>query len=77
MFKKIRTTVHSSGRVETTEPLAWLTESSVEEDMNRQRRLLRDKAMRFGRISTVEQTLTTLAVVYATGTVDVYQWVAE
>lgn len=45
--------------------------------MNRQRRLLRDKAMRFGRISTVEQTLTTLAVVYATGTVDVYQWVAE
>lgn len=32
MFKKIRTTVHSSGCVETTEPLAWLTESSVEED---------------------------------------------
>lgn len=76
MFKKIRTTVHSSGSVETTEPLAWLDESSVQADMAQERRNLRQKAMTLGRISTVEETMTSLVVVYTTGTVVVFQWIA-
>lgn len=77
MFKKIRITVDSIGQVETSEPLAWLNASSVEADRAQQRRKLRQEAMGLGKISAVEETMTSLVVVYTGGTVVIYQWIAE
>lgn len=76
MFQKIRTTVRSNGRVEREEGLAYLHESSVQEDMARERRALRNRGPE-GRVANVEHTMTTMVVLYVTGTVVVTNWVAE
>lgn len=77
MFKKIRTTVHTSGRIETTEPIAWLNAESVEADKAQERRKLRQQAMGLGRIQTVEDAMTSLVVIYTSGTVVIVQWIAD
>lgn len=77
MFRKIRTTVNSNGSVESGVVVDQMGADSVEADMSKTRRDLRQMAMTYGRIDTVEQTMTTMVILYTSGTVVIYQWVAE
>lgn len=74
MFKKIRTTI-KNGNVQQ-EALGLLPEKSVQEDMAYERRALRNRGPE-GRVANVENTMTTMVVLYVTGTVVVTNWVAE
>lgn len=78
MFKKVRTTVDANGTVDVPgQPLARMDAAEVEADMAKTRRDLRQMAMTYGRIDTVEQTMTSLVIIYTSGTVVIYQWIAE
>lgn len=77
MFRKIRTTINgNTGKVEQERQYAVHPEK-VEADIAEERRSLRQLAMGYGRISDVTETVTGLVITYTSGTVVVYQWVAE
>lgn len=77
MFQKIVTTV-SEGK-STTEKRGTIDADGVDRDMAEEMRWISRNARseRGSRILTVENTMTTIAVIYADGAVKVYQWVAE
>lgn len=77
MFKKVQTTVHSSGRVEQSDPLDYLDAVAVPADMARVLRNLRNSRGPMGRVLTTEKSMTTLLVMYTSGTVVVFNYVAE
>lgn len=77
MFRKIQTTVNgNTGKVEQERQYAVHPEK-VEADIAEQRRGLRQMAMGYGRISDVTETVTGLVITYTSGTVVIYQWIAE
>jgi hypothetical protein len=79
MFTKFVTTVFPNGTVKVDRVRDAVAAEDVEADMAHERRritnIARDGAQ--GRIETVEQTMTTLVIIYVAGTVKVYHWVAE
>jgi hypothetical protein len=78
MFKKTLTTVHSNGVVDVPgEPLNVINASEVQADMAAEVRNIRQMTRTYGRVSAVEQTMTTLVIIYTSGTVEIFQWVAE
>ncbi len=77
MFRKFVTTVFPNGRVETDKVRDTVAAADVEADMAAERRRISQIAQGYGRIDTVEQTITTLVIIYTAGTVKVYHWVAE
>lgn len=77
MFRKFVTTVFPNGRVETDKVRDTVAAVDVEADMAYERRRISQIAQGYGRIDTVEQTISTLVIIYTAGTVKVYHWVAE
>jgi hypothetical protein len=79
MFRKFVTTVYPDGRVTVDKNRDTVSAENVERDMAEERRritnIARDGAR--ARIETVEQTMTTLVIIYVAGTVKVYHWVPE
>jgi hypothetical protein len=77
MFTKFVTTVHPNGTVTVDHNRDAVAAEDVEADMARERKRISQIAREYGRIETVEQTMTTLVIIYVAGTVRVYHWVAE
>lgn len=77
MFRKFVTTVWPNGRVTTDKVREPVAADDVERDMAEERRRISQIAQGYGRIDTVEQTMTTLVIIYTAGAVKVYHWVAE
>jgi hypothetical protein len=77
MFRKFVTTVHPNGSVDVDRNRDTVAAADVESDMAHERRRISNIAQGYGRIETVEQTMTTLVIIYAYGAVKVYHWVAE
>lgn len=77
MFRKFVTTVFSDGRVEVDRNRDTVAATDVGADMAAERRRISQIAQQHGRIVSVEQTVATLVIIYAAGTVKVYHWVAE
>lgn len=79
MFQKFVTTVNPNGTVTVDRVRDAVAAEDVEADMARERRrithIARDGSR--SRIESVEQTMTTLVIIYVAGTVKVYHWVAE
>lgn len=77
MFRKFVTTIHPNGSVTVDKNRDAVAAADVEADMANERRRISNIAREHGRIETVEQTMTTLVIIYVAGTVKVYHWVAE
>lgn len=79
MFSKFVTTVYPNGRVSVDTVRDAVAAEDVERDMAEERRRITNIARNgaHGRIESVEQTMTTLVIIYVAGTVKVYHWVAE
>lgn len=79
MFRKFVTTVYPNGRTVVDKNRDAVAADDVQADMAAERRRITDIARNgaYGRIETVEQTMTTLVIIYVAGTVKVYHWVAE
>lgn len=79
MFSKFVTTVFPNGRVSVDTVRDAVAADDVEADMAAERRRITNIARTgaYGRIESVEQTMTTLVIIYVAGTVKVYHWVAE
>ena len=79
MFSKFVTTVFPNGRVSVDTVRDAVAADDVEADMAAERRRITNIARNgaHGRIESVEQTMTTLVIIYVAGTVKVYHWVAE
>ena len=76
MFKKILTTAHHNG-VTATEVVEMVGPDHVQEDIAAEVRNIRHVTRTYGRVSTVEKTMTTLVILYTSGTVEIFRWVAE
>jgi len=76
MFKKIVTTIQHNGDVSGSIHGTNIGAGQVEADMAQTRRAIRQDTESKGRVVHVEQTMTSLVVVYASGAVRVTQWVA-
>jgi len=76
MFKKILTTTHHNG-VTTEDVVETVGPDHVEADIAAEIRNLRPMTRTYGRIAHVEKTMTTLVIVYTSGTVEIFRWVAE
>lgn len=78
MFKKFVTTVHPDGSVSTDRVRDAVSAEDVPRDklseLGRIRKIAQEGRTR---ISSVEETMTTLVIIYVAGTVKVYHWVAE
>jgi two-component SAPR family response regulator len=77
MFRKIRTTINGQTGTVSQDRQYQVDAGAVERDMAEQRRELRQMAQSYGRISSVEQTMTTMVITYTSGTVVIYLWIAE
>jgi hypothetical protein len=77
MFRKFVTTVHPNGTVSVDRNRDSVAAPEVEADMAYERRRISNIATEHGRIESVEQTMTTLVIIYVAGAVKVYHWVAE
>lgn len=78
MFKKFVTTVMPNGTVSVDKVREPVAAADVERDMAEERKRITNIARSSNaRIETVEQTMTTLVIIYVAGTVKVYHWVAE
>lgn len=77
MFRKFVTTVNPNGTVSVDRNRDTVAADDVVADMAYERRRISNIAREYGRIETVEQTMTTLVIVYVAGAVKVYHWVAE
>lgn len=76
MFRKTQTTVRGNSQVEQV-TVGYLTETAVPEDMARVLRELRNNRGSMGRVLTTEKSMTTLLIMYTSGTVVVFNYVAE
>lgn len=77
MFRKFVTTVNPDGTVSVDRNRDTIAATDVEADMAAERKRITQIAKGYGRISSVEQTMTTLVIIYVAGPVKVYHWVAE
>lgn len=77
MFRKFVTTVFPNGTTSVDKNRDAVAPADVEADMAQERRRISQIAQQHGRIVSVEQTIATLVIIYAAGTVKVYHWVAE
>jgi two-component SAPR family response regulator len=77
MFRKIRTTVNGNTAEVSQERQYLVHPEKVEQDIAEQRRDLRQMAQSYGRISEVAESVTGLVITYTSGTVVIYQWIAE
>lgn len=76
MFRKTQTTVRSNSQVEQV-TVSYLNDTAVQEDMARVLRNLRNSRGPMGRVLTTEKSMTTLLIMYTSGTVVVFNYVAE
>lgn len=76
MFKKTMTTVKTNGETIEHGVLARMHVNDVPADMARERRAVRNNT-ELGRVANIENTMTTLVVVYTSGRVVVFNWSAE
>jgi hypothetical protein len=77
MFRKFVTTVYPSGKVTVDNNPDAVAAEDVPADKAEERRRISRTAMQHGRVESVEETMTTLVIIYVAGTVKVYHWVAE
>ena len=75
MFRKILTTVNHNGKNHVSVQ-NLIAPGEVEADIAATTRTLR-QSRSYGRVASVEKTMTTLVVLYTSGTVEIFQWVAE
>lgn len=76
MFQKIVNSINGNGDV-TTEKREQVAAEDVQADMARELRRIRQIAQTGRtRITSVEETMTTLVIIYGHGAVKVYHWVA-
>lgn len=78
MYRKIVTSIDPSGRT-SHEDRAMVADTDLDADMAHELRRIGDiaRSPQGVRIQSVEETRTTLVVIYVHGAVKVYHWVAE
>ena len=78
MFKKFVTCVNPDGTVTVDKNRDAVADADVHQDMDREReRISRIAQSGRSRILSIEQTNSTIVIVYIYGAVKVYHWVAE